>query len=90
MHEMTWNLKLRQLEAYGFGPNVMKKTKVCRKCGKLIQRHALFCYGCGAWLPRETLFDLYSRRHKTCTFCRTILTVDAKYCPHCGERIKLS
>ena len=87
---MTWNLKFHQLEEYGFGPNVMKKTKVCRKCGKLIHRHVFFCPECRAWLTRETLYDLYRRQHKTCTFCGTVLTADAKYCPHCGQRIKLS
>ena len=83
---MTLNLKFRQLEKYGFGPNVMKKTKVCKKCRKLIRHPALFCPDCGTWLSRETLYDLYRRQHCTCGLCGTILSADARYCPHCGSK----
>ena len=30
----TEQLRYRNMEDFGYGPNVMKKTKVCPKCGK--------------------------------------------------------
>lgn len=84
---MTWNLKLRQLEAYGFGPNVMKKTKVCRKCGQVARTGAILCRACLSILPRETLYDSYKRRHPCCT-CGTVLRDDVCYCPQCGRQIR--
>jgi len=88
--EEGWNdvmekLKNLQLEQYGFGPNVMKKTKVCPDCGQLARARSMICSRCGARLPFATLFDSYKRRHPCCPQCSTILTADTKYCPHCGQ-----
>ena len=84
---MTEKTKNIQLEQYGFGPNVMKKTKVCLKCGQLSRKRSMICTQCGSWLPFATLFDSYKRRHPCCPQCSTILTADTKYCPHCGQLI---
>ena len=51
---MTKEIHFRNLEQYGFGPNVMKKIKVCPKCGQIAKKGAFFCRSCGAFLPRET------------------------------------
>ena len=83
---MTQKVRFRNLEKYGFGPNVMKKTRICRKCGQISRNGFLFCRGCGAFLPRETLYDLYLRKHTCCEKCGTVLTEDAKYCPGCGRK----
>lgn len=85
---MTEKAKYRQLEQYGFGPNVMKKTKVCPDCGQLSGARALICSQCGARLPFATLFDRYKRRHPCCPHCGTVLTAGAKYCPHCGRLVE--
>ena len=84
---MTEKTKNLQLELYGFGPNAMKKTKVCKSCGGLASARAMICGQCGAGLPFATLYDSYKRRHPCCPYCSTVLTANAKYCPHCGSRI---
>ena len=35
---MTKEIHFRNLEQFGFGPNVMKKTKVCPKCGQIAKK----------------------------------------------------
>jgi len=85
---MTQKLRFKNLEQFGFGPNVMKKTKVCTKCGQIAKAGSLFCRSCGAFLPRETLYDRYRRNHRCCTGCGTVLTDDAKYCPQCGRKTR--
>lgn len=85
---MMQESRFRNLEQYGFGPNVMKKTKICAKCGQISKTGAFFCRACGAFLPRETLFDRYRRQHTCCSRCGTVLTKDANYCPHCGLKTR--
>lgn len=80
-------LRYRNMEDYGFGPNVMKKTKVCVRCGRMVRANAKTCPDCGEKLPRETLFDRYKRQHKCCPDCDTVLTPDSLYCPNCGKQI---
>ena len=75
------------MEDYGFGPNVMKKTKVCARCGKMVSASAKTCPDCGEKLSSETLFDRYKRQHKCCPDCDTVLTPDSLYCPNCGKQI---
>jgi len=84
---VTEKAKNLQLEQFGFGPNVMKKTKVCRNCGRIANARALHCAQCGTRLPLTTLFDSYKQRHRCCGHCNTVLSADAKYCPHCGRAI---
>ena len=81
---MTREIHFRNLEQYGFGPNVMKKMKICHKCGQVAKKGSFFCRSCGAFLTRETLYDHYRRQHGCCEGCGTVLTADAKFCPHCG------
>jgi len=87
---MAREIRFRNLEQFGFGPNVMKKTKVCTKCGQIAKTGTILCRTCGAFLPRETLYDRYKRRHTCCIWCGTVLTDDAKYCPQCGKKTKLA
>ena len=35
---MTKEIYFRNLEQFGYGPNVMKKTKVCPKCGQIAKK----------------------------------------------------
>lgn len=87
---MTQESRFRNLERFGFGPNVMKKIKICQKCGQIATKGSFFCRTCGAFLTRETLYDRYRRQHICCTGCGTVLTKDAKYCPHCGLKTQLN
>ena len=84
---MTEKAKYFQLEQFGFGPHVMKKTKVCKNCGQIASARSILCARCGARLPFATLFDSYKRRHRCCPHCSTILTPDTKYCSHCGRPV---
>jgi len=84
---MTKEIHFRNLEKFGFGPNVMKKIKICPKCGQISKKGSLFCRSCGAFLTRETLYDHYRRQHRCCPECDTVLADDSRYCPNCGKQI---
>ena len=84
---MTQKMRFRNLERFGFGPNVMKKTKICVRCGQIVKTRGCACPECGERLPGETLFDRYKRGHRSCPDCDTVLTADARYCPHCGKPV---
>jgi len=84
---MTREVRFRDMERYGFGPNVMKKTKICAKCGQISKKSAIICQSCKALLPRGTLYDRYRSQHPCCSKCGTVLANDAKYCPQCGKQI---
>ena len=77
----------KKLEKFGFGPNVMKKNKVCLRCGRLVGTRLLVCPDCNEKLSSETLFDRYKRRHLSCSRCDTILTPGSRYCPTCGKSV---
>lgn len=84
---MTQIIRFKNLEHYGFGPNVMRRTKICSKCGQVARSGSFFCPSCGEKLPQETLFDRYKRQHKCCPDCDTVLSTDSRYCPNCGRQI---
>ncbi len=73
---------------FGFGPEVMKQTKVCRVCGCACEVDETYCFECGAFLPRETLFDLYKSYHPYCPDCGNIVPSRALFCPECGKRLR--
>jgi len=83
----TEKLRYRNMEYFGFGPNVMKKTKVCTHCGRMAKANARNCPECGEKLPRDTLFDRYKQQHQCCPTCDTVLAADSQYCPNCGKQI---
>ena len=51
---MTEDLRFKTMEEFGFGPNVMKHTKVCAQCGQAVNTEAADCPNCGEKLPGET------------------------------------
>jgi len=75
------------MQEYGFGPDVMKRIKVCRVCGCSCDAGETYCQGCGAVLPQETLFDLYRSQHLSCPACGTVVAKEARFCPHCGSQL---
>jgi len=79
--------RYKNMEDFGYGPNVMKKTKVCAKCGQMVKANAVVCPECGERLSRETLFDRYKRQHQCCPDCDTVLAPDSHYCPNCGKQV---
>ncbi|MBQ4347075.1 MAG: hypothetical protein IJC39_01340 [Firmicutes bacterium] len=75
-------------QRFGFGPEVMKKIRVCRVCGCSCTAQEKYCRDCGAILPKETLFDLYKAQHLYCTACDTVVSGSAVFCPECGKRLR--
>ena len=75
------------MKQLGFGPEVMKQTKVCPVCGVTAGADEDECIRCGAELPQETLFELYKSRHKYCDKCGTVIANNAVYCPECGVQL---
>lgn len=73
---------------FGFGPEVMKKIRVCRACGCSCGITETYCKDCCAILPKETLFDQYKARHLYCPVCDTVVAGTAVYCPECGKRLR--
>lgn len=79
--------KLRALAQFGFGPSVMKQTKICSHCLSAVTGVEDTCPNCGAELTAKTLFDGYRELHDRCEHCGTVLTSDGRYCPHCGKSL---
>lgn len=86
---MTAKAKLIWLEKCGYGPMVMKRTKVCPHCGKEVSKSHSICPDCGMRLGSKTLYDRYRERHICCDKCGTVLTSDSRYCPRCGRSLYL-
>ena len=74
---------------YGFGPEAMKKLKVCTECGASSPKDRQFCTECGRRLPDKTLYDIYKERHRSCPACDTVLSESMIYCPQCGTRVEI-
>ncbi len=83
---------LRQvtLLEYGFGPEVMRRRKVCTECGRANRVQDTHCTDCGAVLPEKTLYDFYRSRHRCCPGCGVAVTDVAVYCPECGTQLPKS
>lgn len=81
-------IRQQSMEDYGFGPDTMKKIKVCSRCGRSSDVSELFCKECGYRLPDKTLYDIYKERHRCCPVCDTILATEMDYCPQCGTKIE--
>lgn len=80
-------LRFSKMEHFGYGPNVMRKKKVCPACGRMVGAKIRTCPDCREQLSDETLFDQYKRQHMCCPDCDTVLAADSRYCPNCGKRI---
>lgn len=78
--------KFTALENFGFGPNVMKKVKVCPECGYMTEVTASYCPECGKYIP-ATLYERYRQQHRCCGSCGEVLAQDAQYCPACGSAV---
>lgn len=85
---MNKKVKFEQMEHYGFGPNVMQKTRICQYCSTLVTDGASVCPVCRNKLPGATLFAWYKKQHKVCGYCKTVLADDSEYCPQCGRPVK--
>ena len=80
-------LRQTTMERYGFGPMVMRRIRVCRKCGYPSEADEANCLSCGVKLPKETLYEQYKKRHPVCPRCDTVVAAYMQFCPQCGIRI---
>ncbi len=80
--------RTESMRRYGFGPEAMRRIKVCSRCGAANDSALVHCLECGTHLPKDTLFDLYKRNHPYCPLCDTVAADSARYCPTCGAEIK--
>ena len=76
------------MEKYGFGPETMRRTRICPVCSRATTAEGPCCPSCGAVLPGETLYDRYRREHPCCPCCGAVLRTLQGFCPHCGARLK--
>ena len=81
-------LRKANMKRFGFGPEVMKQTKVCPVCGATADADEQECFHCGAELPCETLFDLYKSQHQYCAQCGTVVADHSVFCPECGMKLR--
>ena len=85
--EQIEKVRIESMRHLGFGPQVMKRLKICTSCGEPISSDKMFCRECGAPLPKVTLYQSYSARHKVCRTCSTVVSDSSLYCPQCGRII---
>lgn len=71
-----------------FGPESMKRMKVCPNCRRMAPAELYTCPECGGRLPQSNLFQVYQRSHRLCPICDTVLSDSMKFCPHCGMKIE--
>lgn len=74
-----------EIAQYGFGPEVMKRLKICEGCGEQAHGQTTHCSSCGRALPEKTLYELYRMGHRLCPCCGTVIPADGDFCPHCGR-----
>ena len=86
--ERLESMRAESMEHYGFGIEVMKRIKVCPRCGKTSPVDRQFCTECGHRLSEESLFEVYRQRHKVCPRCETVVADGSGYCPQCGEKLE--
>lgn len=81
------NIRIESMEEFGFGPNEMKKYKVCKRCYSITSKELEICPVCLSELPECTLYEKYAQNHFSCPKCKTVLSNDCRYCPQCGEHL---
>ena len=81
------SIRYEKMEHFGYGPNVMKKIKLCSRCGTIANVKVRICPDCGEQLTNETLYDNYKRQHASCPDCDTVLAPGSRYCPNCGRKL---
>lgn len=81
-------LRQVQMMECGLGPDIMRLTKVCPRCGRGNSAANDTCTDCGAALGEQTLLDLYRSRHPCCPNCKIAVTHAAAYCPRCGAHLR--
>lgn len=82
-------IRLNNMEQHGFGPDVMKRIKICALCGKSAEVSDTICEVCGEPLPQESVFQQYKKRHLYCPRCETVVPSHTQFCPQCGLGLRV-
>lgn len=80
-------IRIESMEEFGFGPNEMKKYKVCTRCNSITSKDLDICPVCLNELPDYTIYEQYVKSHFSCPYCKTVLTNDSRFCPQCGKNL---
>jgi predicted amidophosphoribosyltransferase len=81
-------LKCRKTDAdRAFGPDAMRRVKVCPGCGAAASADKRRCPVCGARLPGETVYQTWISRQPRCGGCGAPVSPADHYCPRCGARL---
>lgn len=43
---MMQKVRFKDLENYGLGPNIIRRTKICSTCGQVAKSGSFFCQAC--------------------------------------------
>ena len=86
--EKCEEIRIENMERFGFGPESMKKIKVCSHCGEPSEAEETVCRYCKNNLPKETLFHRYRDKHAYCTSCQTVVPKWMRFCPNCGKSLQ--
>ena len=86
--EKCEEIRIENMERFGFGPESMKKIKVCSHCGEPSEAFETVCRYCNNELPKETLFHLYRAKHAFCSSCDTVVPKWMRFCPNCGKSLQ--
>lgn len=82
--------RIESMEEFGFGPNEMKKYKVCSHCYTITSTELDVCPVCSKGLPQFSLYELYAKKHYTCSKCKTVVPHNSKFCPQCGTTTNIN
>ena len=88
MTDQQKTLCMESMRQFGFGPDAMKQTKVCRVCSSTCAATEMYCHACDAILPKETLYDQYKAHHLSCPKCDTVVASTFLFCPKCGNHLR--
>ena len=78
-------LKYRKMDAdCAFGPDAMRRVKVCPGCGAAVRAKERRCPCCGARLPEGTVYQVWLARQPRCGSCGAPAAPSARFCPRCG------
>ena len=86
--QQSETIRLEQMEELDFGPDAMKRYKICGSCGVLSGLAETVCVSCGGKLPEDSVFRQYQRRHKSCGCCGMVVAKRSRFCPQCGTPLK--
>lgn len=72
---------------------MLKGYKRCSNCGTHMAQNDVFCRNCGSKNENgpepgeDEVVDVEKAKEKLCPICKGTVSLDAEYCPTCGEKL---